>query len=39
MNATLAVDGARLDQRLFGLAAMRPAIHAKRATDTAGMPR
>ena len=36
MDIALAVDGARLDQNLFCFAAVRAAIHAKRAADTAG---
>ena len=36
MDVALAVDGARLDHNLLGLAAMRAAVHAERAADAAG---
>ena len=34
--AAAAVDGARLDQGVFGLAAIGAAVHAQRAADAAG---
>ena len=35
-DVALPVDGARLDQHILGLAAVRAGIHAQRAADRAG---
>ena len=36
MELALAIDGARFDHDLAGLAAMRAAVHAQRPPDAAG---
>ena len=36
MDVAVAVDGARLDQAVLGLAAVRAGVHAQRAADRAG---